>query len=386
MNAPVYLLPGALSIAIYFVTLGQVGRASGRALAYRALSTALALGMTFALVDNAARGWFLRWLDLGTKAMLATDRPLVLLVLLALAPLSEALKVVACLPAWRSRRFTSPFDGVMIASAGAVGFAAIEGAAYLHGAPWSWLGVARVLLALPGHVFFATAWGYALGRDRARHRLPGRTFLSTWLLSAVLRGAYEMLLFSPGTSAVVAVTPMLFGIAAVTAVALRQLEGARPSRPSRKTFLPSLPPPPSLGAMRAALHRAERPVLVGWIGSGALVTTGLMMTAVVAAVVIGRRAGVDFSIVDEGEVTSTAPVVLLGTAILSAFPVSGYLVARASGVESVLEPALSAGVAIAATLVMLGVTAPVTLVFALAFAPVAFGLACFGAWVAIGAR
>jgi hypothetical protein len=70
--------------------------------------------------------------------------------------------------------------------------------------------------------------------------------------------------------------------------------------------------------------------------------------------------------------------------VLFAFPVSGFLIARASAAESVLEPALSAAVAIAGTLVMLGLAEPVALVFAVAFAPIAFGLACVGAWVGIG--
>jgi hypothetical protein len=60
------------------------------------------------------------------------------------------------------------------------------------------------------------------------------------------------------------------------------------------------------------------------------------------------------------------------------------LVARASGADSVLEAALSTGLAIVGMLVMLGLAAPVAVVFALAFAPIAFGLACAGAWVGIG--
>jgi hypothetical protein len=70
---------------------------------------------------------------------------------------------------------------------------------------------------------------------------------------------------------------------------------------------------------------------------------------------------------------------LVATA-LAAFPVAAYLVARASATRSVLEPAISAGVAIAGSLVLLGVASPVAGVFALALAPVAFGLACAGAW------
>jgi hypothetical protein len=45
-----------------------------------------------------------------------------------------------------------------------------------------------------------------------------------------------------------------------------------------------------------------------------------------------------------------------------------------------VEPALSAGLAIVGSLVLLGLAAPISVVFALAFAPIAFGLACAGAW------
>ena len=95
-------------------------------------------------------------------------------------------------------------------------------------------------------------------------------------------------------------------------------------------------------------------------------------------------AAVDFTTVDEGEVTGIIPLAMLGLGVLLAFPASGYLVARASGADSVLEAALSTGLAIVGTLVMLGLAAPVAVVFALAFAPIAFGLACAGAWVGIG--
>src|SRR5690606_12521739 len=115
--------------------------------------------------------------------------------------------------------------------------------------------------------------------------------------------------------------------------------------------------------------------------SGALVTSGVMIVSVVGAVLLARRLGIDFAAVDEGQVTSTAPLLLLGSAIFAAFPLAGYLVARAHGTGSILEPAMGAGLAIAGTLVLLGLTAPVAVVFGLAFAPVAFVLACFGAWL-----
>ena len=89
---------------------------------------------------------------------------------------------------------------------------------------------------------------------------------------------------------------------------------------------------------------------------------------------------------DQGEsaaVSTLFPLMLLGGAALLAFPIAGYLVARASSTRSVLEPAIAAALAIAGTLILLGLAAPVAVVFAVAFAPVAFGLACGGAWMGI---
>jgi predicted MFS family arabinose efflux permease len=90
---------------------------------------------------------------------------------------------------------------------------------------------------------------------------------------------------------------------------------------------------------------------------------------------------VDFSRVDEHDVSTVAPLVLLGVGILVGFPVSGFLVARASNLPTLLEPALATALAILATLTLLGFAAPIAVVFAIAFSPIAFGLACAGAWV-----
>jgi hypothetical protein len=126
--------------------------------------------------------------------------------------------------------------------------------------------------------------------------------------------------------------------------------------------------------------------MVAWIGIGALVMTGVMTLALTIAVIIGHRFGIDFTAVDRGESAGSAslvPLMLLAVAALLAFPFAGYLVARASSTRSVLEPALAAGLAIAGSVVLLGLAAPVAVVFAMAFAPVALGLACIGAWMGI---
>jgi len=134
------------------------------------------------------------------------------------------------------------------------------------------------------------------------------------------------------------------------------------------------------------MRREGQPITFRWILFGALVTVGAMTVGVVLSVLFGHYMHIDFSAVDEHDVTTTGPVALLGSGLLAAFPVSGYLIARASNLPTLLEPALASGLAILLTLVLLGLAAPVAVVFALAFSPIAWGLACAGAWVGRPAR
>ena len=120
--------------------------------------------------------------------------------------------------------------------------------------------------------------------------------------------------------------------------------------------------------------------MLRWIAFGAFVNVGAVIVSVGVAVLVARRLGIDLSVADEADMRSNGPLILLGGAVLAAFPLSGYLVARASGAHAVLEPAFAAVVAIAGAIVLLAITAPAAVIFALAIAPVAFGLACGGAW------
>jgi hypothetical protein len=144
--------------------------------------------------------------------------------------------------------------------------------------------------------------------------------------------------------------------------------------------------PPSLRTVRDVLRREGQPITFRWVLFGAFVTIGAMTAGLAASVAFGNWAHVDFSVVDEHDVTTTAPVALLGSGLLAAFPLSGYLIAKASNLPTLIEPALASGLAILLMLVLLGMAAPVALVFALAFSPIAWGLACAGAWVGRPAR
>jgi len=298
------------------------------------------------------------------------------------APLAEGAKVLAAWPALRSAHVDERYDGFLFASASSCGFAASQSAVALLSARIDIDVMLRVMLLLIAHPLMSSFWGHALGKMR-RFRIPTGSFILSWTLATLVHGLLLHLTRSTSWFALVAAFPVLGGLAFATGWAARDLLArfAVSARPSRQSML-SLLPSPSLHAVRHALRRTDRPIMVHWIVVGALTTTGVMLTMVVLAVWFGHQVGLDFSAIEREDTTARAivPLVLITVSILAAFPVSGYLITKASGSDNVLEPALSATLAIAAVLIMLGIAAPVALVFALAFAPIAFGLACSGAW------
>jgi RsiW-degrading membrane proteinase PrsW (M82 family) len=352
------------------------------------VSLTFALGVAFGLGALFVEAKAATITDLGLETSRFGESGALVFTFALAAPLREAAIVAATWGAFRSRHFDEAYDGLVYPAAAALGFAAVESAIQLRSGPLP-IGYLRAALALPAHVFFAATWGYALGR--ARLERSRSVFPIAWLLATAAHGLYLHLVYGRGPGALVAVVPLLLTMALVTWMAVRDLQKRDDKSPTSKLRLSRLslevPKPPSFTAVRAALSRADQPILVGWIALGALTTLGAMLLGLVAAVAIGHYARIDFSVVDERDLRTTAPVALLGVGLLASFPVSGYLVARASGARTLLEPALAAGIALGLIVVMFGALAPTALVFAVAFTPIAFALACLGAWVGrIGVR
>ena len=358
------------------------------------VSLVFLLGGLFAGVAFLIEAKAAAWTGLDIRASVSGEAGSLLFLYAVVAPVREAAKVSAAWAAFRTRHFDEPYDGLVYASAAAVGFAAIENAIMLRTHPTGGIWLARAALAFPAHLFFACAWGYALGRSR-QLKTPGTLFPVTWVGSVAAHGLYVHFVYGRGPGALVAAVPLLIAMAVVAWIAGRDLrnrsngDGPVSSVPgssdrlARISFLPldARSQPPSLRAVREALRRSEQPVKYRWIAYGALVTLGAMLVGLLASILFGNWANVDFSLVDEHQVSTTAPVALLGAGLLAAFPVSGFLVARASNARTLLEPALATALALVATLLVLGLAAPIALVFALAFSPIAWGLACAGAWV-----
>ena len=377
-----WLLPAILP-AVLFAVL--IHRTDARREPPWLVMLTFVLGSVAALVSLLVVGRAAGLTGLDVRVSAAGESGALVFLFFVVAPAQEAGKVAAAWPAFLSKHFDEPYDGVVYAASSALGFAAVENGFILHAHPTGGIWLARALLSLPAHVFFACFWGYALGRAKqSKARIP--VFPAAFLASIVAHGLYAHFVYGRGPGALLAVTPLLAVMGVIAWLLARdlRLRGDRPSRlpsGSRLSRLSIVAQPPSLSAVRSALTRADQPVKVRWVFFGSLVTIGAMIVGLGAGVLMARVLKIDLSTVDEHDVGAAAPVLLLGIGLLASFPTSGWLIARAAGVRTLLEPALACVLALVITLTGLGFAAPFTVVFALALSPIAWVLACVGAWI-----
>lgn len=367
-------LPGAAGVWLWRA-LERPGKL-GRTTAWVVAGAAMAAGALAILLERLV----LSWTGLSFAVSEAGQAGALLSTFLLAAPLEEAVKVLIVWPLYRAGRIRSAAAGLGYAGLAGAGLAAGE----LALLPWvvePSLGIwGRALLSVPAQLFCAGLWGYALGSGRGGR---GRWFSLAWLAAMLVHGVYDYIVWGRGAALVVLVVPLLAACVFLGWVALAELRSGKASPRELAPVSHRFGPPPSLAGMRRALQRTDRPLSLVWIAVGTLVTLGVMIAALSGAVYLGHRLGIDFAVADEADVRSGGPVVLLGSAVIAAFPISGYLIARASAATSVFEPALSVAFAIVAVVAALSITAPVAIVFALAAAPVAFALACGGAWIGL---
>ncbi|HEY6078983.1 MAG TPA: PrsW family glutamic-type intramembrane protease [Polyangiaceae bacterium] len=368
--APLVVLFAVLPAYWVFRRVSALGHASRRFASF-----ALAFGAAVALVAVLIERAVLSFTVLSFEARVSGTASALLASFLLAAPLEEALKTLVVWPLYRMRRIDGPRLGLCYALATAAGFAAALGLVRLLSAPFDWVLTLRVLCQVPPQLFFAGLWGYVLG---ARRGQSGNWFALTWLGSVALQGLYHHIVWGRGPGFLIAVVPLLGFMALGAASVLREVN------PERRVLAKlHLPEPPRLSLVTEALSPGDQPLMLRWVVLGAFVNVGLMFTLLVGAIALGHRLGVDFSTADESDMSSAGPLALLGAALLAAFPLSGYLVARASSSRGVLEPALAAAIALASIVAILTLVAPLGVLFALAVAPLAFGLACGGAWIGL---
>jgi hypothetical protein len=388
----VVALLGALAVAAYFAV---VRRSPYLRLFWGTLALTLLLGGILALGAVAAERLLERWAEIDPATGTGGAVTLLVYAFVVRAPFEMALAVAAVAPFWRWRRTrlrgglsrdSETAEGVALGAAAGLGFGAGRAILALvdHGA--GWLDVARAAVGIVTFALLCAMWGFALGRD-ARRGLGSARFRAAWLTAALFAGVTGELLQHRGVAAFLAVLPLVGSMLVVGWMlwrAARSPAETRTSSGKRPSFF-GAPPTPSLTALREAFRQQDRPRALRWVGFGALVTMGMIATGFAGAVLLGRKLGVDFSAVDRPDagVNVMAPLALLGGGVLLAFPLAGYVLARASGARSVLEPALAGALSMALLMVVMGMVAPVSIVFAIAFAPVAFALSCAGAWVGL---
>jgi RsiW-degrading membrane proteinase PrsW (M82 family) len=111
-------------------------------------------------------------------------------------PIEELAKFVAARNIARNKAFDEPVDGLIYATAAALGFATLENVLYMiqFGAD---VILVRGPLSTLGHILFAMPWGYAMAYKRFR---GGRWVLRRGLaLGAVLHGLFNLFLMAGGT-------------------------------------------------------------------------------------------------------------------------------------------------------------------------------------------
>lgn len=376
MNIPVFALALCCTLGVLGGALWLHRRVGG----FHALSPRRSILVT---IGGALAAVVALWVQIGMLGEVQPPSPREpgwggLLLMMALrVPLEEALKVAVVWPLYLRRRLLSGSLGVTYALFAACGFSATEIAFLCADQAASWWTLLRALIACPAHLFFAGLWGYMLGGTRR-----DRYFAAVWLGSVVLHGLYDHVVFEQKAAFLVVLVPMVLSMGWGFRALLRNENDV--SSPRLTAY--SLFEAPSLGSVRQAFEEKRPPLKLHWIFMGSFVNLGVILCFVALGVVLGHRFGVDFALVDEQGDGGYVAIGIVGGSLLAAFPVAAFLVARASGTRTVLEPAWAMAAAIASVLVVFSVTEPSALIIALAIAPAGFLLACAGALLGIRRR
>jgi RsiW-degrading membrane proteinase PrsW (M82 family)/ribosomal protein L40E len=139
--------------------------------------------------------------------------------------------------------FDEPMDGLVYASAAALGFASLENLGYVLTFGWEIIFL-RGLFSTVAHVLFSAMWGYPLGVNKVKpHGARGRVWLGL-ILAMIAHGLFDFLLFTQDLWSIAAI-PFFFASGAVFLLLLRR---ARRLSPYREMVAPLLVTCPQCGA------------------------------------------------------------------------------------------------------------------------------------------
>ncbi len=100
---------------------------------------------------------------------------------------------------YRNKNFSEPMDGIVYASAVALGFASIENGIYLFRFSKQAkfllpnIILIRALLSVPAHALFSSIWGHALGKIKFAKKKNIMSVLLALLLAMILHAAFNFL-------------------------------------------------------------------------------------------------------------------------------------------------------------------------------------------------
>ena len=119
---------------------------------------------------------------------------------------------------WNSKEFNEHFDGIVYAVFVSMGFACVENILYVYSGGFG-TGVARALLAVPGHFLFAVIMGYFFSRARFTPLKRKYLMAMAFICPVLAHGLYDTLCFamemygeSTGLSSVLNVVFIAFDI------------------------------------------------------------------------------------------------------------------------------------------------------------------------------
>jgi len=136
-------------------------------------------------------GWVVKVFLVGAimvipAALIETPFPSGLLTAVFVAPIvEEALKFAAVyFTVYRDEEFDEPMDGIVYASAAALGFAMLENVMYVIEGGVA-VGIVRAVVSVPAHALFSSIWGYSLGIARFRHEKDRPFLIAIGLAGAI---------------------------------------------------------------------------------------------------------------------------------------------------------------------------------------------------------
>ena len=102
----------------------------------------------------------------------------------------EFCKLLAMMPAYKSKKFNEVMDGIVYGASAALGFATVENIFYvLEGGVAT--GILRAILSVPGHALDGVIIGYFLGLAKFNSSKRKMLILSGLVLSTVLHGFWN---------------------------------------------------------------------------------------------------------------------------------------------------------------------------------------------------